>query len=234
MFTGLVSGVGRVASTRRRGAGVRLVLEGGASLRGVRPGESVAVSGVCLTAVGTGPRTGRTAFEAVAETLRRTTLGDLRPGDLVNVERALRWGERLGGHVVTGHVDGTGTVRRVRDIGRDASRRRPGGAATGADRWPAGGRELLIAVPAEMAGRLVDRGSAAVDGVSLTVAGRGAGRFRVCLIPETLRRTTLGRLAPGDRVNVERDHGAEAWAAHGEAPSGITWSLLRRCGYLSR
>lgn len=238
MFSGIVRGMARVGGVERRGAGVRLAVEGGRALRGVRPGESVAVSGICLTAVGAGRGSGRVVFDVVAETLGRTTLGAWRPGRRVNVERALRWGDRLGGHVVTGHVDGACSVRVVRDVapapaargGSRALARDRSGAAPRRGSGPAGGREVVIAVEPALARALADRGSVAVDGVSLTVAGRGRDAFRVCLIPETLRRTTLGRLAPGDRVNVERDHGSEAAGREIER-AGVTWALLKRCGF---
>jgi riboflavin synthase alpha subunit len=233
MFTGIIPGMGRVAAFERVGAGARLVVDGGALLRGVEAGESIAVDGVCLTVVderggdaknpwalkpprgvslpAAGGRPGHAAFDLLAETLSRSRLGFLRRGDPVNLERSLRFGDRVGGHLVSGHVDGTGTIAAVRRVG-------PGGS---------GGREVTIAVPPALQGRLQEKGSVAVDGISLTVAALVPGGFRVALIPETLRRTTLGRARRGDRVNVETDHGPAPGAA-----SWVTWELLRQYGYL--
>lgn len=146
-------------------------------------GESIAVDGVCLTAVAGGPGW----FEAVVspETLSRTTLGGLEAGVRVNLERALRLGDRLGGHLVQGHVDAVGRVAGVRPEGS--------------------GARMSIAFPAELAPLVVFKGSVAVDGVSLTVAARGEGTFEVALIPETLEVTGLGTRRAGDRVNLEVD-----------------------------
>jgi riboflavin synthase len=169
MFTGIVERRGRIVN-----AGRRLSVDTG--WRDLVRGESVAVAGVCLTVARIdGPVAG---FDVVAETMNKTTLGDLAPGAEVNLERALRAGDRLGGHVVQGHVDGTGVVRRL-------------------------GSMLRIESP--LAERLVPKGSVAVDGVSLTVAELEAGAFTIALIPTTLRITTLGRLKRGDRVNLETD-----------------------------
>jgi riboflavin synthase len=146
-------------------------------------GESVAVDGVCLTAVAVGPK--GFSLDAVAETLRLTTLGGLRAGDPVNLERALRVGDRLGGHFVQGHVDGTAAVLTVTRQGGDV--------------------RMRVALPAPLRPYVAQKGSIALSGVSLTVAGLEAEAFGVALIPETLARTTLGRLGAGDLVNVEVD-----------------------------
>jgi riboflavin synthase len=169
MFTGIVEKTGRVV---RRGP--RLVVETG--YRDLKRGESVSVGGVCLTVARTDVT--RAGFDVVAETTRKTTLGLLRAGDRVNLERALRAGDRLGGHVVLGHVDGTGRVAQA-------------------------GRTLRIETP--LAAQLVPKGSVAVDGVSLTVVDADPDAFTVALIPTTRRLTTLGRLRKGQRVNVELD-----------------------------
>ncbi len=233
MFTGIIPGMGRVSAFRKVGAGARLVVDGGSLLRGLEAGESIAVNGVCLTVVReegsdegnpwalkappgvrlptAGGRPGLAAFDLLAETLNRSKLRALRPGDRVNLERSLRFGERVGGHLVTGHVDGTGTIVAIRRIGPRGS----------------GGRELTIAVPPALRSRLQEKGSVGVDGVSLTVASLVDGGFRVALIPETLGRTTLGRARKGDRVNIELDHGPNPGAA-----SWVTWDLLRQYGYL--
>ncbi len=184
MFTGLVEARGRVEALGRAAGGRRLAVAAPETwAAGLRPGDSVAVSGVCLTAVDVEP--GRLAFDLAEETVRVTTLGELRAGDAVNLERPLRLGAAVGGHLVLGHVDGVGTVLAVE--------------ADGA------GRRMTVAVPAALSPYLVPRGSIAVDGVSLTVAALGADRFTVALIPHTLAVTSLGERAPGARVNLETD-----------------------------
>jgi len=172
MFTGIVRERGRVAAFD----GARLVVAAGTE---AAIGDSVAVSGVCLTVVA--HEGGTLAFDVTAETLARSTLGALGPGDEVNVEPALRAGEPLGGHLVQGHVDGVGTFR-----GRD--------------------RDLTwFDAPAELLRYCVEKGSIAVDGTSLTVAALDERGFAVALIPQTLEATTLGSLEPGDPVNLEVD-----------------------------
>jgi riboflavin synthase len=182
MFTGVVTAVGEVRSIA--------VVEGGRDLtiaapyRGLVPGESVAVSGACLTVTKKGR--GWFAVHAVRPTLERTRLGDLRPGEKVNLERALRAGEPLGGHLVQGHVDGVGRVVEVRGT--------------------ADARLVGIRVPEPIARVTLPLGAIAVDGVSLTVnAIGGDGIIQLSLVPYTLAHTTLGALAVGDRVHVEGD-----------------------------
>ncbi|WP_318750043.1 3,4-dihydroxy-2-butanone-4-phosphate synthase [Thermaerobacter composti] len=182
MFTGIVAGTGRCVAVRRVDGGVELEVEA-PFLDGARPGDSVAVNGVCLTV--TAADGGRLTFTAVSETLRRTTLGDLRAGDVVNLEPALRWGEPVGGHLVHGHVDGTGTVRAVARHGGEV--------------------RMAVEAPEALVPFLAPKGSVAVDGVSLTVVSVEGNRFTVALIPHTLERTTLGRRRVGDRVNLEVD-----------------------------
>jgi riboflavin synthase alpha subunit len=183
VFTGIVRERGRVGSVEGGGAGFRLRVEAPETAAGAAVGDSVSIDGVCLTVVDT--TDGTLAFDAVPETLSRTALAALGPGDAVNVEPALRAGEPLGGHVVQGHVDGVGCVRSV--------------GAEGA------GRRIWIDAPQELLRYCVEKGSIAVDGVSLTVAALDEAGFAVALVPHTLAATTLGSLAAGDRVNLETD-----------------------------
>jgi riboflavin synthase len=176
MFTGLVREVGTVVSFDDGRLRVESSLEAAI-------GDSVAIAGVCLTVVDGDRRT--LAFDAVPETLERTTLGRLAAGSAVNVEPALRAGEELGGHYVQGHVDGTGRIRSVEPEGE--------------------GRRLLIDAPPEVLRYCVEKGSVAVDGVSLTIAAVDDAGFAVALVPHTLAVTTLGSAAVGDEVNLEAD-----------------------------
>jgi riboflavin synthase len=182
VFTGLVQGVGRVAEIERNDAGARVRIE--TPLAGeLSAGDSIAVNGVCLTAATLD--NGTFVIDAMNETLGRTSLGDLVPGAEVNLELALRANDRLGGHVVQGHVDGVGRVASVTEDGF--------------------ARRVEIEAPARLLRYVVEQGSIAVDGVSLTVAAVLSGSLAVSLIPETLQRTKLGHAQPGDRVNLEVD-----------------------------
>jgi len=183
VFTGLVREVGTVASLEGGADGVRIEIDAPETARGAALGDSIAIDGVCLTVVAAAD--GRFAFDAVPETLDRTALGTLEPGSRVNLEPALRAGDALGGHYVQGHVDGVGTVRSVEPEG-DGSR-------------------IWFDAPPELLRYLVEKGSIAVQGTSLTVAGVDDAGFAVALIPHTLAATTLGALAPGARVNLEAD-----------------------------
>ena len=183
MFTGIVREVGRTAAISGREGGVRLEVEAPQTAGATAVGDSVSIDGVCLTVVAAAD--GRFAFDAVPETLDRTALGTLEPGSRVNLEPALRAGDALGGHYVQGHVDGVGTVRSVEPEG-DGSR-------------------IWFDAPPELLRYLVEKGSIAVQGTSLTVAGVDDAGFAVALIPHTLAATTLGALAPGARVNLEAD-----------------------------
>jgi riboflavin synthase len=182
MFTGLVLATGVVRAAERGNDGARLRVES-VLADDLEPGDSVAVNGVCLTAV----EAGRGGFEAdvMEETLRRSSLGPLAAGDEVNLELPLRASDRLGGHVVQGHVDGLGTVESAEDDGF--------------------ARTLRIAADPALLRYVVEKGSIAVDGVSLTVSAVDDEAFEVSLIPETLERTTLGHAAAGTRVNLEVD-----------------------------
>jgi riboflavin synthase len=185
VFTGIVEGMAEVREARRDGRGGRLTIDAGAALDGevVRAGDSVAVNGVCLTVVAF--EGGAFAADLSAETLARTTLGRLAPGTAVNVERPVPATGRLGGHIVQGHVDGVGRVAVLREETE--------------------ARRLEIAAPPDLVRYIVDKGSIAVDGVSLTVAGVRGNRFGVALIPHTCEVTTLGTLEPGREVNLEVD-----------------------------
>jgi riboflavin synthase len=182
MFTGLVETTARVRRIDPDGDGVRLEVETPLAAE-LSQGDSIAVNGVCLTAID--PGAGGFKADVMAETLRRSSLGPLAAGDSVNVELALRAGDRLGGHVVQGHVDGTGVVESARDEGF--------------------ARLVRITADPTLLRYVVEKGSIAVDGVSLTVAEVDGEGFTVSLIPETLERTTLGQAAPGRVVNLEVD-----------------------------
>ena len=179
MFTGIVREIGRVEAVEDGGDAVRLVVRAPETAAITAIGDSIALGGVCLTAVAV--KDGTVAFDAVPETLRRSTLGTLAAGSEVNVEPALRAGEPLGGHIVQGHVDGVGRIAAVTEEG------------------------IEVAAPAEILRYCVEKGSIAVEGVSLTIAGLGGQSFTIAIIPHTSEATTLGRLREGDRVNLEVD-----------------------------
>jgi riboflavin synthase len=184
MFTGIVQGVGRIRSVEPRGGDVTLWIETGpVSLAGVEVGGSIAVSGACLTAVQLEPHA--FAADVSRETLSLTTLGTATAGTAVNIEKALCAGQALGGHYVTGHVDGVGQVLARHDDARSV--------------------RIEFEVPGELARYVARKGSICVDGVSLTVNGASGRRFDVNLVPHTLEVTTLGGLRPGTRVNLEVD-----------------------------
>ncbi len=213
MFTGLVSDIGIVERILPRQGGARLTLRPAhLATDDLALGESVACSGVCLTVVERG--SGLVSFDAVPETLARSTIGGWRPGSRVNLERALALGDRLGGHLVQGHVDAVGEVLSRADEGQ--------------------GARLAISLPAAIAALVAEKGSIAVDGVSLTVAAAGRDRFEVALIPETLSRTTLGEARPGTEVNLEADVVARHVARLHElaaVPGGVSGDDLARWGY---
>jgi riboflavin synthase len=183
VFTGIIEAVGTIVSLVPRGPFVALEVDAPAVVEGVRIGDSVAINGTCLTVTKVGA--GRLSFDAVRETLDRTSLGDQRPGARVNVERAMRADGRLDGHIVQGHVDGTGRVAALDRDGDDV--------------------RFAVSCDSEITRYLVPKGSIAIDGVSLTVVDVSAERFDVALIPHTLAATNLGDRKPGDRVNLEAD-----------------------------
>lgn len=181
MFTGIVEGTGRVTSIRRLGKGVDLSIKPFSGFE-TKIGDSVSVNGVCLTAV---QKNGEILFNVSPETLRNTNLGDLKVNDIVNLERALRVGDRFGGHIVTGHVDGVGRLT---------------------EKWVEGEYTFYkFEVPDEIWRYIVIKGSVAVDGISLTVTGLDNRSFNVAIIPHTIKVTNIGEKRIGDRVNIEVD-----------------------------
>ena len=190
MFTGIVAELGEVFGIEQRGDAARLTIRG--STEGVSPGDSIAVNGVCLTVTGILDGNPKTfTADVMGETLDRSSLGTLTPGAPVNLEQSVRLADRLGGHLVQGHVDGTGTI-----ISRSP-----------AEHWD----QVRISLPGSISRYVVHKGSIAVDGISLTVSALGPPErerdtwFEVCLIPETLKRTTMGTRQPGETVNLEVD-----------------------------
>ena len=183
MFTGIVRAQGRIASLDGGPGGIRVVVEAPATAPGVGLGDSVAINGCCLTAVAIGATT--IAFDAVPETLSRTSLSRLAPGIRVNLEPALRAGDPMGGHVVQGHVDAVGRVRSVAPEGE--------------------GRRIWFDVPEAVLRYCVEKGSIAIEGVSLTIAALDEAGVAVAFIPHTLAATTIGSLVPADEVNLEAD-----------------------------
>jgi len=183
MFTGIVEELGTVAAIDDLTDAIRLTISASEVLEGTGLGDSIAVNGCCLTVVSVDG--GAWTADVMKESLDKTSMGAVRPGDPVNLERAVTAEKRLGGHIVQGHVDGVGEVLR-----REPS-----------EHWEV----VEISLPPGLARYLVDKGSITVDGVSLTVVEAGSTSFTISLIPETLARTTLGRRRPGDRVNLEVD-----------------------------
>ncbi|HPD29262.1 MAG TPA: riboflavin synthase [Phycisphaerae bacterium] len=212
MFTGIVQAKGTVRSVRPTGNGVRLVLDAPGLPRPISNGASVCVSGVCLTVTRCDAQT--IEFDVVAETLSRSTLGGLKPGDRVNLERSLRAADRLDGHIVQGHVDGTAIVSGI-----------------------SSDHTATFEATEDLRTYIIPKGSIAIDGVSLTIADVSGRHFSVALIPSTLAETTLGNLRVGDRVNIETDILARTvvttlrrWR-DGSCGHGITMDLLQRQGY---
>jgi riboflavin synthase len=202
VFTGIVEELGEVVAVEELPDAARLRLRGPLVTEGVKHGDSIAVNGVCLTVVESSG--GEFTADVVAETLARTSLGVLTAGSRVNLERPMALGGRLDGHIVQGHVDGTGTVAERGDDGR-----------------------VRVEIPPQLAKYLVEKGSITVDGVSLTVVEAGDAHFTVALIPTTLDLTTLGVKQPGDPVNLEVDVLAkyvERLLAHGGAPGAAAGS----------
>jgi len=185
MFSGIVEKLGRVVSvTKNPGKSALIKVAVGKLAKGVRVGDSVCVNGVCLTV--TGRSRGVVLFDAIEETLRVTNLGELRKGSRVDIERSIMPTDRIGGHFVTGHIDGVGKIVKI-EKEADAS------------------VKMWIESAPELTGMMIRKGSVAVDGISLTLVDVAADRFSVCLIPHTLSVTTLGQKTEGDSVNLEVD-----------------------------
>jgi riboflavin synthase len=220
MFTGIIQAVGSITHLEARGGDVRLrIRTGKLDLADVRLGDSIAVNGVCLTAVDL-PGDGFAA-DVSRETLSLTTLGDLVPGNAVNLEKALTLATRLGGHLVSGHVDGVGRVAERRDDARSV--------------------RFVIEAPAPLARYIAHKGSICVDGTSLTVNAVNGARFDLNIVPHTLQETIFAGYTPGTRVNLEVDLVArylerlllgERAAEPGAEASGVTMELLARAGFL--
>jgi len=183
MFTGLIEKVGHIVSIARRGTIIDFNIEADIILDYVKRGDSIAVSGVCLTVTDIGNE--NFTVQAVEETLKRSTFGNIKRGDAVNLERALRVGDRLGGHLVQGHVDGTGRITSKKEY--------------------AGNMLLGIAPEPDLERYIAEKGSIAIDGISLTVTLVKKGEFGVSIIPHTLKNSTLVNVRIGDSVNLETD-----------------------------
>lgn len=232
MFAGIVIGMGTVAAVTRRADGVRLVIDAGTLDLHVRPGDSVCVSGCCLTHApdrGNADQKGMLGFDVIQETLGKTTLGGLRAGDAVNLETSLTPNTPIGGHFVQGHVDGVGRIVRVRRDERET--------------------RVAMEVPAPLMGYMIPKGSVCIDGVSLTIAALDTRRqeIEVALIPTTLALTTLGQAAEGQPVNLEADvlaktivhrlehysGGLAGGAGAKQQGGGVGVELLRQAGFAS-
>jgi riboflavin synthase len=221
MFTGIIQAVGAVSSLEKRGGDLRIGIDTGKlPMDDVAPGDSIAVSGVCLTVVELGD--GEFHADVSGETLRRTILGMLDVKTPVNLEKALTLATRLGGHLVSGHVDGIGMVTARREDSRSV--------------------QFTIRAPDELARYIATKGSICVDGISLTVNGVNGAEFELNIVPHTLAETTMNRYRAGCKVNLEVDLLARylerlllgEQAALPGARSGITWELLAASGFLER
>ena len=214
MFTGIIEEVGRVRSIKQKGKERRLAVRSSKLARQLKPGDSVSVSGVCLTAVEIGK--GSFSADLAQETWRRTSFSRLKAGALVNLELPMRASGRFDGHIVQGHVDGTGTVASLTPVAR------------GKDYW------LSIRVPSELTRYIVVKGSLAIEGISLTVASIDGVEVGVAIIPHTARLTNLGSLKPGDPVNLEIDVIAkyvEKIFGQEKAPKSIALKTMKQQGF---
>ena len=211
MFTGIVQKLGRVASVQRSGGHGRLAIEAEPWASAPEVGESIGVQGVCLTLT---EAKGRVLhFDVLNETFEKTNLGDKQPGSPVNLERALRVGDAIGGHFVTGHVDGVGVLRAIQPVGRD---------------WI-----LEVVTPDHLLLEMVTKGSIALDGISLTLVDLKPDAFTVHIIPHTYEETTVHALRPGDRINLETDmlgKYVRRILTAGQS-QGLSWDKIRAAGF---
>jgi riboflavin synthase len=218
MFTGIIEGLGTISAIRPSGQGRRLTVDADVELAGSKIGDSISVSGACLTAVRIAGR--RFDADVSPETTAKTTFGAARVGERVNLERAMRLSDRIDGHLVSGHIDGTGLIESRAAVGNVLV--------------------VDIGVPEELARFMIVKGSVAVDGISLTINTLEPGRFSVCIIPHTAGLTTVGFKPKGERVNIEADMIGKyverfLSARQGSAatpPSGVTVELLARAGFM--
>jgi riboflavin synthase len=224
MFTGLIEEVGSVIRLERRGAAGKLSVRASAVLKGTKVGDSIAVNGACLTVVEMG--SDHFTVDCMPETLKLTTLGRVSPGALVNLERSLALGDRLGGHLVLGHVDAMGELLSIE---------------RGPNSW-----EMTISLPAEVAACVAAKGSIAIDGISLTVVSVDADRFAVGIIPHTYSATALRAVGPGSAVNLEADvlaryvqralqafaPGGAGTRVGGSRAAGLSEQVLREQGFM--
>ena len=213
MFTGIVQRMGQVAELELQDQWGRIGIDAGAWDRPIEIGESVAVCGTCLTV--TEAEGGRLRFDVLRETFARTNLGGKHPGTVVNLERALRWGDPLGGHIVIGHVDGVAQVHAVEPVGRD---------------W-----RFEFACSRELMDGMVFKGSVGIDGVSLTIADMTENSIGIHIIPHTYEITCFGRYKVGDAVNIEVDllgKFVRRYVERGVAFPGLTWESLRQTGLI--
>ena len=211
MFTGIIEELGSVKDLRREAVGARLAISASVVLDGTAIGDSICVNGVCLTVVALG----KTEFSAdvANETLKVTNLGDLKVGQKVNLERALRLSAKIGGHLVTGHVDATGRVREKRQEGNS---------------W-----RMFFDAPANVLRYVIKKGSIAIDGISLTVADLDSSGFSIAMIPHTAKMTTLGFKSPGESVNLETDVIGKyvEKLLSGRMEEGVNLELLKKSGF---
>jgi len=218
MFTGIIEGLGAISAIRPSGQGRRLTVDADFELTGSKIGDSISVSGACLTAVRIAGR--RFDADVSPETTAKTTFGAARVGERVNLERAMRLSDRIDGHLVSGHIDGTGVIESRAAVGNVLV--------------------VTIGVPEELARFMIVKGSVAVDGISLTINTLEPGRFSVCIIPHTAGLTTVGFKPKGERVNIEADMIGKyverfLSARQGPAaapPSGVTVEMLARAGFM--